>query len=137
MNKLKIDYEKACNAYLQALLKAWEFDSYYGYWISDEVGGIYEYEAELNINMGDIIYCVENDVTEAQYMEWSEYCIEAHEYGFYTPSLKAWLHGCPRTSEDTFKHLRDLKELLNKAVQEEKERLEAEEAEHEQEGGKP
>ena len=121
--ELKQQFEKACNDYLQALLEAWDLDGFYGYWIGEEVGGVYDYDAGITINMSDIIYCIENDVTEQQYMEWQEYCIEAAEFGFTTPNLKSWMHGCPRTDEDTFKHLRDLKARLEKAVKEEQERI--------------
>jgi len=123
MNKLKIDYEKACNAYLQALIEAWGLDMHYGYWIAEEVGGIYDYDGGFTINMYDIIYCVENNVTEMQYMEWLDYCVEANEFNLPTPNLKSWMHGCPRTSPDTFKHFRDLRDRLNKAVDQERERF--------------
>lgn len=121
--ELREQWEKACNAYLTELLRTWELDEYYGSWVGDEVGGLYDYEAELTINMTDIIYCVEHDVTEEQYREWQDYCVEAAEFGFPLPNFKSWMMGCPRTDADTFKHLRDLKERLNKAVEEESERL--------------
>lgn len=120
--ELKQQYEKACNDYLQVLLKAWELDSHYGYWIADEVGGIYDYDGGFTINMSDIIYCIEHDVTSEQYQEWQDYICDASEFGFTLPNLKSWMMGCPRTDKDTFKHLRDLKLRLEKAVEEEKER---------------
>jgi hypothetical protein len=33
------------------------------------------------------------------------------------------MKGCPRTSAETFKHLREIKAMLNDAIQEEKERV--------------
>lgn len=120
--KLKKQYEAACQAYLAELLKMWELDSYYGYWIGDEVGGVYDYDGGFSINMEDIIYCVENDVTEQQYYEWQEYIVDASEFGFDIPNLKSWMHGCPRVSQETFDKLRTMKQELNKEIEETKKR---------------
>jgi hypothetical protein len=76
----------------------------------------------FTINMDDIIYCVENDVTQEQYIEWQEYCCDAAEFGFDLPNLKSWMMGCPRTSPDVFERLRKMKAELNEAVKVEKER---------------
>ena len=126
MNKtkqLRTAYEKACNDYLSELLKMWELDSHYGYWIGDEVGGVYDYDGGFSINMDDIIYCVLADVTREQYIEWQEYICDAAEFGFDTPNLRSFVRGCPRTSAETFKHLREIKAKLNDAIQDEKERV--------------
>ena len=120
--QLRTAYEKACNDYLGELLKMWELDGYYGYWIGDEVGGVYDYDGCFTINMDDIIYCVENGVTERQYYEWQDYICDASEFGFDTPNLKSWMHGCPRTPQETFEKLRALKRDLAEAVEEEKAR---------------
>lgn len=125
MNKIKqlrTAYEKACNDYLAELLRMWELDSHYGYWIGDDVGGVYDYDGVFTINMNDIIYCVENGVTERQYYEWQEYIVDASEFGFDTPNLKSWMHGCPRTPQEIFEKLRAMKRDLAEAVEEEKKR---------------
>lgn len=122
--KLKEQYEQACNGYLLALLNMWELDAHYGYWIGDETGGLYDYgDGMMTINMDNIIYCVEHDVTESQYQEWQEYVCDAAEFGFVTPNLRSFVRGCPRTSAETFKHLREIKAMLNDAIQDEKERV--------------
>ena len=121
---LRQDYEKAVNSYLNELLRMWELDAHYGYWIGDETGGVYDYgDGMFTINMDDIIYCVLADVTREQYQEWQEYICDAAEFGFDTPNLRSFVRGCPRTSAETFKHLREIKAMLNDAVQEEKERM--------------
>jgi hypothetical protein len=122
--QLKDQWEKACNGYLVELLRMWELDSYYGYWIGDEVGGVYDYaDGSFDIGMDDIIYCVEHDVTRAQYDEWHEYIIDATEFCFDTPNLKSWMRGCPRTSEETFKRLREMKAKLNEAIEAERQSI--------------
>ena len=122
--QLKEQWEKACNGYLCELLRMWELDAYYCYWIGEEVGGVLDYGSGMfTISMDDIIYCVENDVTQQQYMEWQEYICDAAEFGFDTPNLKSWMRGCPRTSAETFERLRALKADLNNAVEEGKQRM--------------
>lgn len=121
--KLRKDYEQACNGFLCELLNMWELDAHYGYWIGDETGGVYDYgDGMLTINMDDIIYCVEHDVTKEQYMEWQEYICDAAEFGFDTPNLRSWLRGCPRTPPEVFEKLRKMKADLNEAIKAEKEK---------------
>jgi hypothetical protein len=121
---LRQDYEKAVNGYLCELLHMWELDAHYGYWIGDDVGGVYDYgDGSFDINLQDIIYCVLHDVTHEQYMEWQQYICDASEFGFATPNLRSFVRGCPRTPAETFKHLRELKATLNDAIRDEKERM--------------
>lgn len=121
--QLKEQWEKACNGYLVELLRMWELDPFYADWIGEEVGDIMDYGSGMfTIGMDDIIYCVENDVTREQYTEWQEYICDASEFGFDTPNLKSWMHGCPRTPQETFKKLRELKANLDKEIEEEKRR---------------
>ena len=120
---LREQYEKACNGYLVELLNMWELDSYYGYWIGEEIGGVYDYGGGMfTIGMDDIIYCVEHDIGREQYIEWQEYCCDAAEFGFDMPNLKSWIMGCPRTSQEVFKKLREMKKILDDAIKEEKEK---------------
>ena len=120
--QLKEQFEQACNGYLCELISMWELNAYYGYWIGEEVGGVYDYGGMFTINMDDIIYCVEHDVTALQYQEWQDYICDAAEFGFDTPNLRSWIRGCPRTSKETFDTLRKLKQDLQDAVEEEKRR---------------
>ena len=121
---LKEQYEKACNGYLVELLRMWELDAYYGYWIGEEIGGVYDYGGGMfTIGMNDIIYCVEHDIGREQYIEWQEYCCDAAEFGFDTPNLKSWMMGCPRTQPEVFEKLRKMKADLNEAIKAEKEKF--------------
>ena len=121
--KIKERYEFAVNSYLLELLNMWELDACYGYWIGDDVGGMYDYGGMFTINIGDIIYCVEHDVTYTQYLEWQEYICDASEFSFDMPNLRSWMMGCPRTDAETFKKLREMKNELENAIDEEKERV--------------
>lgn len=120
--ELKKQYDCACNQYVSELLRIWELDAFYGHWIGDDVGGIYDYDGGFTISMENIIYCVEHDITGEQYLEWQDYTIEASEFNMEAPNFRSWMMGCPRTSPGTFERLRGLKAELQKAVDEEKDR---------------
>ena len=121
--KIKKQYEAACNAYLAELLKMWELDAYYGYWNSDQPGTIFHYGDTHNLTMEEIIYIVENDIEEDEVLAWEDYCLDAYEFKFATPNLRSWMKGCPRTPKEVFEKLRKMKQDLNEAINEEKERI--------------
>ena len=120
---LRENYAMVCNGYLVELLRMWELDAHYGYWVSDKPGTIYCYGETHNLTMEEIIYIVENDIEEDEVLAWEDYLLDAQEFGFEWPNLRAWHSGCPRTPKETFNHLRDLKANLAKAVEEEKKRI--------------
>jgi len=122
VEQLRTDYDKACNNYLNELLKMWELDGCYGYWNSYRPGTIYHYGDTHNLSMEDIIYCVEHSISEDTVLAWEDYLLDAAEFGFSLPNLNAWCHGCPRTSQETFEKLRAMKRDLAAAVEEEKKR---------------
>lgn len=91
---LKENYENACNGYLTALLNMWELDSYYGYWVADDVGGVYSYgDTGLFMNMDEIIYCVNNNISSDTFRDFLDYVVWAHEFEQTTPTLKQWCEG--------------------------------------------
>jgi hypothetical protein len=120
---LKEQYEKACNGYLVELLRMWELDAHYGYWNSDQPGTIYHYGDTHNLSMEDIIYIVENDIEEDEVLAWEDYSLDAYEFKFTIPNLRAWHMGCPRAPKETFDRLRQMKADLYKAIEEEKQRM--------------
>ena len=125
---LKEQWRNACNGYLCELLRMWELDAHYGYWTGNEEGTFYHYGDTHNLTMEDIMYIVDCDIEEDEVLEWEDYCLEANEFGFNMPNLRAWHRGCPRTSQEVFNHLRQMKSDLNAAVEEEKERVRRETA---------
>ena len=120
---LREQWKKACNGYLVELLRMWELDAHYGYWTGDEHGTTYCYGETHNLSMEDIIFIVEADIEEDEVLAWEDYLLDAHEFNFDLPNLRAWHYGCPRTPKETFDHLRELKANLAKAVEEEKDRI--------------
>ena len=119
---LRENYENACNSYLLALANMWEWDcsGNYGFWIGDDVGGIHSYGDCTFINMEDIVYCVENSISEKTYDEWQEYCLWAKDFEQVVPNLKSWCMGCPRVDEATQEKLTAMRNELNKLIDETK-----------------
>ena len=111
---LKKNYEKACNDYVAALLTLWELDSYYGFWIADEVGGLYDYgDGCFTIDMCDIVYCVENNVKYNEFLEYQEYNVKCIDYNLHTMNLESWHKGAPRND---FSKLDALRKELNDEI---------------------
>ena len=121
IDQLRKNYEEACNAYLNELLSMWELDSFYGYWVGEEVGGLYDYEGGFTINMSNIIYCVENKVKMPEYEAYTDYCVRVHNiFGNRepVPNFPSWHKGCPRHSEEKLYRLermqKDVEDLIEK-----------------------
>ena len=116
LKMLKEDYEKGCNQYLLALLNIWELDSHYGFWVGYEVGEVYCYGDNIYMDMQQIIFCVENNVSEEKFMEYLDYCLKCKEYNFNIPNLPSYFKGCPTIPKETFDKLDAMKADLNKCI---------------------
>lgn len=118
---LRENYENACNSYLLALANMWELDcKSYGYWIGDNVGGIYAYGDFAFIEMADIIYCVEHNISPKTFNEWNDYCLWAIEFKQTVPNLKSWCMGCQRVDVETQKKLSAMKLELEEIMKDTK-----------------
>ena len=113
---LKEQYEKSVMSYVNALLDMWELDAHYGSFISDEIGGVYDYgDGIFTIDMQDVVYCVENGVTSEEYEQWQDYGVKCAEYNLPIMNLNAWHKGAPRHD---FTVLDALKKDLDDATEE-------------------
>lgn len=117
IKQLKENYEKACNDYVRALLTLWGLDSFYGYWIGSEVGGVYDIDGWITIGMQDIVYCVENNVASKEVSEWQDYYIKCHDFNLPAMNLNAWHKGAPRHD---FTKLDEAKKALDEAIENQK-----------------
>ena len=129
LKELTDDYERACNAWVEELLRMWELDGHYGYW-ADGTGNNYIYgDCGMTLRMDEIIYCVTEAVSEDEYWSRHEYILEALKYNLQLPSIQAWHTGFEdearqrpfhRTTEETFERFRKLKSELEEAIEAEK-----------------
>lgn len=116
VNKQRSNFDKAVGEYVAALLKMYDWDARYGYWISDDTTGIYAYEDDHFIALSDLIYIVDNDVPLATLEEWKEYCLWAHEYNQTIPNLPSWVKGAPRASKSEMDALSKLHDDFKKTI---------------------
>ena len=120
---LRQEYEKACNAYLLELANMWGWNcAAYGFWVGDAVGEMYCYGDNTCLNMKDIIFCVENDVAEEKFIEYTDYCIKCSEYNFNIPNFESYFYGC-KINQETFNKLDKLKQNLQDCIDETKEKI--------------
>ena len=74
--------------------------------------------------MNDIIFCVQNDVTQKEYMEHEEYNVKAAEFGFNAINLRSWHYGgAPRVEQAVFDKLNALKKEINDLCVETKDKM--------------
>ena len=115
LQTLRENYEKACNEYINTLLNLWELNTTDGWWVG-EVGSIYCHEANVSMNMEEIIYCIEHSVSLNTYYQFIDYTEKCDEYNFNHLSLKSCCEGVPRVPQETIDRRDALKQELNKCI---------------------
>lgn len=117
-------FVKGCNEYLRLFCEKHDFDYEEAKesWVANCVGDV-TCVGDIFVGMQTIITDIEMNAPEAEFLKWYSYNLDANEFGFPTPNFENWLRGCPRTSENTFKKLRGIKNKLDEAIKEEQERL--------------
>lgn len=113
------NYECACNNIIMELLKEWELDSGYGYWIGDIVGGLYDYDGYITIDMVDAVYCIKNNISRDTYNEYVDYNVRCIQNNMTTMNLNSYIKGAPRVTEETFNKIEKLKKEIQ-AIQNKK-----------------
>lgn len=105
--KLKKDYENACNAYLKAFCEKHEFyglDNPETYWIGDQVGEIANC-GDFTFDMATIVTDIDKDAPEEELLKWYDYMVFTADLGITTPNFYSWLLGCPRLSRQQLEDL--------------------------------
>ena len=114
--KLKTDYEKACNNYVAALFDMWNYEPNLDcFWIGDDVGGVYTMR-DIYIDMGEIRYIVDNEIRMETVFDWQDYNVRCTNIGLDGMTLKAWCNNAPRYSEQTIKNLEAKTKKLNDMI---------------------
>lgn len=93
MNKKAQDaikkYKDACNS-LASIVNDQLFDGLREwYWVSDDVGGICDFDDRDFLTPEDMVLIIENNMTYKQYEEWLNANIENEKY----INLRSWLMG--------------------------------------------
>lgn len=124
-NALRLNYKKACDAYLERFCELIEMDMHYAEWV--DVGGVAEI-GDYYVSMQDMITAVEHDVPCDKFLEWYDYTLRVRMLDLPTCNLENWLRGCLRYSEETLLGIeaaqtmvRDAEEELERRIKEAKE----------------
>lgn len=119
MNKqqLKINYEKACNAYLQAFCEKHDFDKSSAFWCGGDVGGIANV-CDLTFDMAIIRTDIDEDAPEEELLKYYDYTIDAQEFNLPVPNFHAWILGCPRTDKAWFDNMLKKRDSLMNSIDE-------------------
>lgn len=117
---LRENYEKACCEYINTLLNLWELSPDDGWWVGNMVGSTYVHEASIELNMDDIIFCIENNISLDTYYKYIDYIEKCIEYHFKLLSLKAYCEGAPQVPKETFDKLDAMKKELEDCIDETK-----------------
>lgn len=122
--KAKELYKQGCNAYLQLFCEKHDFDfeDAKESWISNDVGSIVAC-GDYFVGMQDIITDIELDAPENAFLEWYDYCIEAHYLEVPTPNFESFLKGCSRIPKESIDRIKKLKQEFINVVNEEKKKI--------------
>ena len=111
---LKHNFELTAQGYIKMLCKMWHLEETYGYWVADEIGGVWCYgDTGIAITYEDLRVLVDQEVPFDEFFDYNEYCSWAIEFGQIEPNLSSWLRGCPRHSKETMQRIKNMKVNLD------------------------
>ena len=117
--ELKKEFEEIAVCYFKLLCAQWELYCDYGSWYGGEIGSLLDYgDGYITIDYDDMRYCVENEVSIEEYLDWQHYIHFCYEYKQDAPNFKSWHKGCPRISKETRERLYKLKAEFEQACKE-------------------
>lgn len=120
--ELRLAYEVAVTNYLAAFLEMYDLSCDSEPWVANDIGTV-ACIGDYFFNFHDIKFCVDKQVKWKDLIEWYDYTLDTHEFGFECPNLQSWLKGCPRVRPDIFKTLRKERDKYNDLIDEIKEGL--------------
>lgn len=103
---LRSNYEKACNAYLEAWCKKHEFDIKDAEWVG--VGGVVNV-GDYYVSFIDIMTDIDKDAPREEYWKYYYYALDCGWLEIPYPNYTNWLRGCPIKSEEEMRRLKALK----------------------------
>ena len=118
IKQLKADFELIACRYTEELNAEFDLVPEEGWWIGDEIGGMYCNGDAFSVTFEDMVFIVNTGISKDEYLEWVEYSLWAHEFGQVVPNLKSWHAGCPRHDKKTMKRLINLKQELTTQINE-------------------
>lgn len=100
------NYENSVNAIVEGFKKKNEFNSPEGYWIGNEVGGVYDFGDTMTFDFRDILTDIKDNAPKDEIVKWQEYNLRIWQInnivgGAFLKDINyhSWLKGCPRLSD--------------------------------------
>jgi hypothetical protein len=117
--KLRKDYNNACNAYLRAFCEknGYDYADAVQSWRGSDPGGVTIIAGQF-VHMDDIITDIDMNAPKAEYIKYRSYCQRIGSIiglNLKTPTYDVWLRGYPWMSEDKIKHLEELQRRVRVA----------------------
>lgn len=113
---LQIEYNNICRKYAQLFCKKHDLVYNDDNWVSGEFGSILEVD-DYYFNFNDMKYDIDHEIEDKEEIfNYNQYCIDAAEFNIPIPNYKSWCMGCPRTSNEKFEQLRDLRKKMDELV---------------------
>lgn len=115
IQRLKENYEKACNEYLKAFCCQYEFQYDEDAWAAGDVGTV-ALVGDYFIDFQDMMYMLNKGIAFEVWLRWYDYCLDAHELGLDEPNFVSWSKGCPRLTEKELQNIKDARQALEELI---------------------
>ena len=118
---LKNNYETACNDYIKELCKRYEWCYEDGWWVSDEIGGIFcVSDIEYSLSMSDIKILVDENVEFKVFSEWWNYnliisyaiMLYPNNDNYRMINLHTWLNNYPDNKKISQEELNKIEKIF-------------------------
>ena len=126
LKSIQNDFKRIAYSYADALCELFELNKEEGWWIGDDIGGVYCNGDMYCITFDEIRYIVDNGISKDEFLEYEEYVSFCLEFNLSAPNFQSWVNGCPRHSKETIQYLRKLKrefDIANNAFTQAKNKL--------------
>ncbi len=109
-NKLHKRFNKIIEEYTNKFLEQFNLDSENCWWVGNRIGlDLFCFNDIYTIDLSDMIYCIEENVSYDEFIEHEDYCTKCNEYNFPIMNLQSWHKDAPRISKDFFNALNKCK----------------------------
>lgn len=118
-NKLKRDFQDACNAYLKAFCEkhGYDYEDAHDSWAAGDVGGIVMCGDQF-VSLVTIRTDIDMDTPEEEFLKWYDYITEVSFYNLPTMNYEHWLKGAPRFPQESIDNIKARKQELDDIIKE-------------------